>query len=249
MIRTIAIGIVILCSILFVLPPLLLRTVITGDADPMYEMAMKIVRTIARIGGIRIRVEGLDNIPAGVCLFVSNHVSHVDPVALVPSIPRRISVFLKKELFRFPILSTGMRLAKFISVDRSNREAAAKTATEAVDLLRSGLSLLIFAEGTRSPDARLRPFKNGAFRMAIQAGVPVVPVSIAGTQQLMRKGEWQLTPGEVVVRFGPAVQASEYTMSTRAQLSSAVHSLVAAGLPASQQPLTHSVGTRHEAIE
>ena len=97
--------------------------------------------------------------------------------------------------------------------------------------------MAVYPEGTRSPDGRLRPFKKGAFVMAIQAGVPVVPVSIAGAQTLLRKGDWRLHPGEVTVRFGPAVDASNYAMERRSELLARVESLVAAGLPEDQQPL------------
>ena len=84
---------------------------------------------------------------------------------------------------------------------------------------------------------RLRPFKKGAFVMAIHAGVPVVPVSISGAQHLMRKGDRAIHPGEVVVRFGPPVDASQYTMDHRADLLARVESIVAAGLPPDQQPI------------
>ena len=144
-------------------------------------MAMNAVAVIDRIGGIRARVSGLENILGGACLFACNHVSNLDPLALVPLIPRRLSVFLKKELFRFPILSYGMRLNGYICVDRADRRSAIASVESAVRLLRSGVSVVIFPEGTRSPDGRLRPFKRGACVTAIEAGVPVVPVSIAGT--------------------------------------------------------------------
>jgi len=121
-------------------------------------------------------------------------------------------------------------------VDRFGGEGAASV-DAALPLLKQGASFLIFAEGTRSRDGRLRPFKLGSVRMAIEAGVPLVPVSIVGSHLIMRKKNWALYPGEVSVHFGPAVDAAEYTMDRRAELLTRIESLVAAGLPPDQQPL------------
>ena len=99
------------------------------------------------------------------------------------------------------------------------------------------MSFCVYPEGTRSRDGHLLPFKRGTFVMAIRAGVPVVPVSLAGTQELMRKGDWRIYPGEVVVKFGPAVDASEYKIEQREELRQIVQGLVAAGLPENQKPI------------
>jgi 1-acyl-sn-glycerol-3-phosphate acyltransferase len=106
-----------------------------------------------------------------------------------------------------------------------------------VKRLKEGLSFVVFAEGTRSVDGRLRPFKRGTFVMAIRAGVPIVPVSLIGTQNLMRKGHWSLYPGQVVVRFGPPIDSSEYSMEQRGELLALVEAAVAEGLPPEQRPL------------
>lgn len=237
MIRTLLLGVYFGICVVLVLPWLILWSVIVGDPELMYSLAMKAVRAGNRVFGIRVHVEGLENIPPVACVFVSNHVSNVDALAFIPSIPRRVSILIKKELLRIPILATGMRCAQFVPVDRSDREAAAASVELAVNLLKEGLSFAIFAEGTRSPDGRLRQFKRGGFTMAIDAGVPIVPVSIAGTQRLLPKGEWKLRSGDVVVRYGPAVDPSLYTIERRGELLARVQSLVAAGLPAEQQPV------------
>ena len=139
-----------------------------------------------------------------------------------------------------------MRLTAYIPVDRANRQSAAASVESAVRQLRSGISLLIFAEGTRSADGRLRPFKRGTCVTAIQAGVPVVPVSIAGTKRLMPKGTWTLHPGEVTIHFGSAVDPSQYTPDRRGELLSRIESLVAAGLPPEQQPVSRERGNPTE---
>lgn len=237
MIRTIVVVLYLTLALAFVLPWFILWSVLTGSPDLMYQMAMGAVRLAVRIAGIRVRVEGVENIPSGVCIFAANHISNVDPLAFVPAIPRRVSLLAKKEVFRIPILATAMRLVKIIPVDRADKEAAAASVDLAVQYLREGLSFAVYPEGTRSPDGRLRPFKKGTFVMAIQAGVPVVPVSIVGAHKLMRKGGWTLRPGEVMIRFGPPVDASQYTMERRGELLSRVEALVAAGLPEDQRPL------------
>ncbi len=242
MIRTIGVVLFFAFAIIFVMPFLILRSFITGSADFMYEVAMWVVRAALRIAKIRVRVEGVENIPAGVCVFAANHISNVDPLAFVPAIPRRVSLLVKKELFRIPIFSTAMRQAKFVPVDRSNREAAASSVEQAVRTLKEGLSFAVYPEGTRSPDGRLRPFKKGTFVMAIQAGVPVVPVSISGAQHLLRKGEWTMRPGEILVRFGAPVDGAEYTMERRAEMLARVQAIVAAGLPEDQKPVARSRG-------
>jgi 1-acyl-sn-glycerol-3-phosphate acyltransferase len=236
MIRTLLVVLFFALAILLVLPWLMLWTVIAGNPDFMYGVAIKAVRCANRLAGMRVRVEGAENIPSGACVFAANHASNVDPLAIVVAIPRRVGILAKRELFRIPVFSTAMRLAQFIPVDRSGGQGAASV-NEAVLLLKQGLSFMIFAEGTRSPDGRLRPFKKGAFILAIDAGAPVVPASIVGSQLIMGKGDPGLHPGEVIVRFGPAVDASTYTMAERGELLARVEALVAAGLPPEQQPL------------
>jgi len=215
MIRTIFVVAYYALGLVLVMPWLILWSLLTGSPDFMYQMTMKAVRSGLRIAGVRVRVEGLENIPPGVCIFAANHVSNMDPLAFVPAIPRRVSLLAKQEIFHIPILSKAMRLAKLIPVDRADREAAASSVGIAVQYLKEGLSFAVYPEGTRSRDGRLLPFKKGTFVMAIEAGVPIVPVSIAGAQTLMRKGDWAVQPGEVIVRFGPAVDASTYSMDRR----------------------------------
>ena len=240
MIRTIIVVSYYALGLVLVMPWLILWSLLTGSPDFMYQMTMKAVRSGLRIAGIRVRVEGLENIPPGVCIFAANHVSNMDPLAFVPAIPRRVSLLAKDKIFRIPILSKAMRLAKLIPVDRADREAAASSVAIAVQYLKEGMSFAVYPEGTRSRDGRLLPFKKGTFVMAIEAGVPVVPVSIAGAQTLMRKGDWTVQPGEVTIRFGRAVDASKYTMDHRSELLARVESLVAAGLPEDQRPLPSS---------
>lgn len=237
MIRTLAAVFSVILALLLMMPWLILWSLLVGNPEFMYRTVIRAIRVVNRIAGIRVRVEGVENIPPGVCIFAANHLSNVDPPALVTAIPRRVSLLAKKEVFRIPILATALRMAQFIPVDRGDREAAAASVDLAVQYLREGHSYCVYPEGTRSRDGRLKPFKKGTFVMAIQAGVPVVPISMSGAQNLMRKGDWTIHPGEIVIRFGPPVDASQYTYDRRAELLERVHALVAAGLPEDQKPL------------
>jgi 1-acyl-sn-glycerol-3-phosphate acyltransferase len=237
MIRTLLAALFLSLAIILVLPWFMLGTLLTGNADLMCGTAMKVIRLAASLAGIRVQIEGAENIPARACIFVANHASNIDPLILPPAIPQRVGILVKKELFRIPIFSTAMRSAKYIPVDRGDREEAGASIPIAVRNLQDGLSYIIFAEGTRSPDGRLRRFKKGAFTIAIEAGVPIVPVSIAGTQNLLRKGEKVVRTGEAIIRFGPAVDASRCTVERRTELLARVESAVAAGLPPDQKPL------------
>ncbi len=236
MIRTIASVFFSALSILLLLPWLMLWTAVSGDADVMYWTSMKVVGVAVRAAGIRLRVEGVENIPAKACVFACNHASNTDPLVLVLAIPRRLTILMKREIFCIPILSIGMRQAGFVPIDRGAKEGAA-ILDEVAGHLRSGLSLLIFPEGTRSPDGRVRPFKKGAALMAIHSRAPIVPVAIAGTPRIMPKGDWRLHPGEVTVRFCPAIDTTQSSADRRAELTERVETAIAAALPPEQQPL------------
>ena len=137
-------------------------------------------RTGVRVAGIRTIITGLEEVPAGhSCIFVCNHVSNLDPPVILPALPGRSSVLLKRELMRIPILGTAMRMAKFIPVDRGHRRDAAQASVAAAsEALGSGLHIVVFPEGTRSLDGRLSNFKKGPFFLAKQTGAYVIPVAI-----------------------------------------------------------------------
>jgi 1-acyl-sn-glycerol-3-phosphate acyltransferase len=217
--------------------PLVFYVVLTGNIEPLYNAGVAAVVWVCRVAGMRTRVEGLENIPPGTVLFAANHTSNSDGPAIVGSIPRRIAILAKKSLFAIPIVGTAFRLAHFVPVDRHNRGQAAASIDIAAEKMRNGVSFLIYPEGTRSPDGRLLPFRRGAFVLAIKAGVPVVPVACSGAHRIIPKKSYRITPGEVVVRFCPAINSSEYSLARRNELAERVHDAIAAALPADQKPL------------
>ena len=142
---------------------------------------------------------------------------------------------LKKELMRIPMLGLAMRMGKFVPVAReSNREAARVSVAAAADALKSGLHILIFAEGTRSKDGRLAAFKRGPFYLAKETGAPIVPVAISGTQTMMRKGSAAITPGLAKVAMLPAIDPKEF--ATRDELMKAVRAAISGALPEEMRP-------------
>ena len=137
---------------------------------------MWIMAAGVRAAGIEVVVEGMEHVPAGrSCIFLANHVSNLDPPVLLPMLPGRTSVLLKRSLMRIPILGTAMRMAGFVPVDRgssrvSGPEAAAASVAAAAEALRAGLHILIYPEGTRSGDGRLAKFKKGPFLPGVGLG-------------------------------------------------------------------------------
>ena len=183
------------------------------DFRTMYRWGMRITALGPKAAGVRVRLEGLENVQPGVhYIFLSNHVSNLDATVLLPSIPGMTSVFIKRELMKIPLLGTAMRMGKYIPVSRgSSREDAQRSVEVATDALNSGLHIMAFPEGTRSTDSRLLPFKKGAFFLAEATGAPIIPVVISGTERMMPKGSQRITPGEAYVRFLPPIRPQDAT--------------------------------------
>ena len=236
MIRTAIVAVFLGLYTLVLGPPLILYTLVTRSGDLMYWVGVKGLVFITRVAGMRVDVEGRENIPSGVCMFAANHTSNADAPAIVGAIPRRLAIFGRKSLFDIPIVGLAFRLAKFVPVDRGNREAALASVKQAVEYIKTGSSFLVYPEGTRSPDGRMQRFKKGTFVMAIEAGVPIVPVACSGAHRIMKKNSLVIHPGRVTVRFGKPVEASGFTVEQRNALAQQVHDAVAVQLPDDQKP-------------
>lgn len=218
-------------------PVFILHCLLTGSPEQLYRAGVAGARWALRLGGVKTKASGLENIPPQPCIFVANHVSNLDPPVVVTAIPRRVALLGKKEVFRVPLLGRALLLAQMVPVDRADPGAARGSVERALENLQAGVSYLTFPEGTRSPDGRMQPFKKGSFVMAIRAGVPIVPVSVIGAHLRMPKGSLALRPGEVGVRFGEPIQVHGYSEKDRDALLRLVHAAVAKYLPEDQQPL------------
>ena len=207
-------------------------TFIVGNVDFLYWIALSIVRVALRIVGVRVQLVGLERLDPKRCyVFMSNHVSNLDPPLLVPSLPGRTTVLVKKELFKIPILGRAMRMASLVPVDRSNREAAVASLRLAAEVLkREHIHMTIYPEGTRSPDGRLLPFKKGPFYLALETNFPIVPVTVLGTRELMPKGRLRIKPGMTKLVFHEPVDPEK--VPDREQLMEIVAEKIASALPA-----------------
>jgi 1-acyl-sn-glycerol-3-phosphate acyltransferase len=210
---------------------------LVGDVNRLYRVVMWVLRAGLCAGGIRVEASGQENVPAGVsCIFLANHVSNLDPPVLFPVLPGRTSALLKKSLMRIPFLGTAMRMANFVPVERGRRrESAQASVSAAAKVLNSGVHILIFAEGTRSLDGRLAPFKRGPFYLAMETGAPIVPIAISGTEKMLRKHSAAVTPGVARVELLPAIYPTEY--ATREELMQAVRAEMIAALPEEMRPV------------
>jgi 1-acyl-sn-glycerol-3-phosphate acyltransferase len=236
MLRTLFIVVLLSLYILIVGPPLILFTLITGNPNPVYWAGVKGVMFFVRAAGVQVRVLGRERIPQGVCLFVANHTSSADAPAVVGAIPRRIAVILKESLFKWPIVGQAFSAAHFIPVNRGKHDSAVASVEKASEALRAGQSFLIYPEGTRSSDGRLQRFKKGAVVMAINSGVPIVPIVCSGAHRVMEKGSLVIHPGEVVVEFLEPIDSSAYSSEQRDILNEKIWNAMAAALPSDQRP-------------
>jgi 1-acyl-sn-glycerol-3-phosphate acyltransferase len=209
-------------------------TLITGDIRFLYRVAMWGAFAGVRLAGIHVRTIGLDKLdPARAYIFMSNHVSNIDPPLLLPLIPRRTSVMAKKELFSYPLLGKTMRLGSLVAVDRGNREAGIAAVRAAAEVIRRGISMTIFIEGKRSFDGKLLPFKKGPFYLAAECGVPVVSVTIAGSHYVMPKRRFAIKPGLVTVTFHDPIEPGDF--GSRECLMAKVRKAIDSGLPSELQ--------------
>ena len=180
--------------------------------------------SILFVSGIKVTISGQDNlIPDRPVIYMVNHQSNFDIPVLLGRLPVQFRWLAKAELFRIPILGRGMRGAGYISIDRSNRKSAMQSLVRAAETIRTGTSVLIFPEGTRSLDGNLAAFKKGGFVLTVDAGVPVIPMIICGTWPIMPKNRWMIRPQPVTLDILPAVDTSVYSRKTKDDLMEKVH--------------------------
>jgi 1-acyl-sn-glycerol-3-phosphate acyltransferase len=212
-------------------------TFISGDIRLLYRMFMIGAWNGVRLAGVRVEMVGLDQLdPSRSYIFMSNHVSNVDPPILIPLIPKRTSVMVKKELFSYPILGRAMRMGSLVPVDRGNRDAGIAAVKAAKEVVQQGLNMTIFVEGKRSFDGKLLPFKKGPFYLAMECGVPVVPVTISGTHDIMPKTRFAINPGTVKVIFHAPIEPRDFV--SRECLMEKVRGVIESGLPQEYQKST-----------
>jgi len=201
---------------------------VTDKPDGLFDKAPRWWSTlILWATGIRVRVHGLDGVKSDdPHIFASNHVSWFDVPALAKILPHYKFV-AKAELFKVPVFGHGMRAVGMIEIQRENRKAAFGAYDQAADKIRQGASVVVFPEGTRGHAYPLRPFKKGPFVLAIAAGVPIVPIIVHGTIEIMRKGSLWVHPGTIDVHLLKPVSTTGYDYDHREALMEIVRTRMA----------------------
>lgn len=197
------------------------RGVPDSPGGPYDRAAWDWSAALLRAARITVRVEGPGVLRDRPVVYVANHISLLDIPALVVGLPPVPKFVMKKELLKVPVFGRAARAAGHIAIDRGNRGAAFAAYDEAAEVVRRGKSALVFAEGTRSRSGKLLPFKKGPFVLAIAARVPVVPVVVVGSHDLMPKLTLVPKPGEVVLRVGSDITTEGMDYEDRDRLSQA----------------------------
>ena len=198
--RTFFVAVVLSAYLFIVGPPALLVAWLIGSPRMLFRLAVAGARFGLWAAGVRIRVAGRERLDAGQnYLFMPNHTSNVDPPVVVAALRRDVRMIAKASLFRIPILGWVIRFAGFVPIVRDDRDAAIDAVDQAAQRLRRGLDFAVFPEGTRSRDGNLLPLKKGPFFMAQAGGVPIVPVRVRGSREVMKKGGCVIHPGAVDV--------------------------------------------------
>jgi len=195
--------------------------------NPVHIIARIWSKSILFVSGIKVDVEGLANIdPAKSYIYMSNHRSNFDIPVLLGCLPIQFRWLAKAELFKIPIFGRAMQGAGYVKIDRFNRESAFKSIDEIAAKMKNGVSVMIFPEGTRSEDGNIKPFKKGGFIMAVDSGVPIVPVIVRGTRSIMVKGRWRIKPGHVTLSIKKPIGTTGYTRDNKDDLIKTVRSVI-----------------------
>jgi 1-acyl-sn-glycerol-3-phosphate acyltransferase len=228
-IRSIVTYVAVALYVLIVAPPGILVAALFGAKSHLYVLGHIGVRLGLALSGIRYRVAGREHIPRGrPAVYCSNHQSNIDPPMLFTALHPRMHILYKAEINAIPILARAFRFGGFIPVDRRNKEAGMRSIEAGAASIRAGNSFLIFPEGTRSRTADMLPFKKGGFVMAIKAQAPIVPVSVQGARDAMRKGSAIERPVTVSIRVGAPIETAGLGVDDRDALIAKTRERIAA---------------------
>ena len=184
-------------------------------------------RSILAASPMDVTVSGLSNIdPAKSYVYMSNHQSNYDIPVLLGHLPVQFRWLAKIELFRIPLFGFAMKRAGYICIDRSNRESAFASLKKAAEIIRNGVSVMIFPEGTRTSDGKIGSFKKGGFVLAIESGVPIIPVIIRGSYSILPKSRLLIKPGKVTVDILAPVETAGYTRETKDRLMEKIRNIM-----------------------
>ncbi len=197
----------------------------TGDS--VHKIARIWARSILTVSRVPVRVSGLSNIEPGQSyIYMANHQSNFDIPVLLGYLPVQFRWLAKAELFKIPVFGRAMLGAGYVKIDRFNRESAFKSIEEAAQRMKNGVSVMIFPEGTRSRDGKIRPFKKGGFVMAVDSGIPIVPVILKGTRSIMAKSSLRIKRGAVEMHIAKPIPTAGYSRETKEGLMEQVRKVI-----------------------
>jgi 1-acyl-sn-glycerol-3-phosphate acyltransferase len=172
-------------------------------------------------------MKGMENIERHQSyMYMANHQSLFDILVVIKVLEGKVRFIAKKELFKIPVFGWALSAVGMIKIDRSNREKAIVSMNRALNTIRGGVSVIIFPEGTRSKDGLIHEFKKGGFVIAIKGGIPVVPVTIYGTNNILQKHSLKLKPGSVYTTVDKPISTAEYNYQTRDRLIEKVYNII-----------------------
>ena len=227
MIRTLFIGLwtVVLTGFFAVI--LILTSFVTKDGGTPHKVARIWAKCILAASNIKVTVNGLANLNRkGSYIYMPNHVSNFDIPVLQAYLPVQFRWLAKAELFKIPIFGYAMQRAGYISIQRFDRKSAIQSLNKASEIIRNGTSVIIFPEGTRSQNQNIQPFKKGGFVLAVDSGVPIIPVIIHGTWKIMQKKQILVTPGNVVLEIKKPINTLDYARKTKDDLMEKVRNII-----------------------
>jgi 1-acyl-sn-glycerol-3-phosphate acyltransferase len=224
--RSALLVIVFLILTLFAIPVLLVSALF-GLRNVFLAYGRWMMRVGRFILGIDVEAEGLDRLDRGMC----NHLSFLDAPLLMTVLDRPARVIVKRFVFRIPVLGLGMRFSGYVPLDKEGAGAGRISIARAAQLIKEkSYSFLIYPEGVRSWEGKTLPFRRGGFFLALETGVPIVPVSIKGTYELMPRGQWLVRKGPVKITLHEPIPVTGYTQDTMAELMEKVRAAVLSGL-------------------
>jgi 1-acyl-sn-glycerol-3-phosphate acyltransferase len=188
-------------------------------------------RVLLRVSGVRVEVEGLDNFdPSRSSVFISNHQSHYDILAVAGFLPAQVRFIAKKELFKIPGFGWALKKGGHVRIDRDDRAQAFASYHRAAEKIREGISIFVCAEGTRSADGTVGPFKKGGFVLALKAGVPIVPITMSGGRKILPKEKLAFRKGAMRMVVDKPVDTRCYTFEQRNELIERVRNIIIGNL-------------------
>ncbi|MCC2251495.1 1-acyl-sn-glycerol-3-phosphate acyltransferase [Virgibacillus sp. AGTR] len=194
--------------------------------EEIFIQPRSVSRKVMKRTGSMVMVNGQEKLPKGPVLFVANHQGLFDILTLLGHLGKPVGFIAKKEIQKLPIIASWMELVHCVFIDRTDRRQSVKAIHQGIENLKSGHSMVIFPEGTRSRGSSLNPFKPGSFQLALKANVPIVPVAIDGTYQMFEERNGRISPSWVTLTIEDAIFPEEYNGKNSSEIAEQVQSVI-----------------------